>query len=135
MTGESAHSVVHSCRDPRDRGRAPSDVSPTWDTVEVNYLVGGIEALRRMRWWLFVSVIVLLVAVQNEWAWWSAIAGPLGFAGFWIPWLADLIRDWTPGARRTRAALPSQRDRIENVRQDLMRRRAGEGGDDRSQPS
>jgi hypothetical protein len=61
--------------------------------------------------------------------------GPLGFAGFWVPWLADLIRDWTPSARRARAALPSERDRIKNARQDLTRRRARENGDDRSQPS
>lgn len=103
--------------------------------MEVNYLVRGIEGLRRLRWWLLVSVIVLLVLVRNEWAWWSAIAGPVGLAGFWVPWLADLIRDWTPSARRSRAALPSERARIENARQDLMRRRAGEGGDDRSRPS
>lgn len=116
-------------------GSAPTAVSASGDNVQVNFLVRGIEGLRRLRWWLFVSVIVLLVLVRNEWAWWSAIAGPLGFAGFWIPWLADLIRDWTPSARRARAALPSERDSIENARQALMRRRAGEGGDDRSQPS
>lgn len=101
----------------------------------VRHLVRGIDGLRRLRWWLFVVVLVLLFVIRNEWAWWSEIAGPVGFAGFWIPWLADLIRDWTPSARRARAALPSEHNRIENARQELIRRRAGEDGDDRSQAS
>jgi hypothetical protein len=61
--------------------------------------------------------------------------GPLGFAGFWVPWLADLIRDWTPSARRARAALPSERDRIKNARQDLTADGLGKmATTDRSRP-
>lgn len=101
----------------------------------VKLLVRGIEGLRRLRWWLFASVIVLLVLVQDEWAWWSAIAGPVGFAGFWVPWLADLIRDWTPSARHARAASPSERERIEDARQDIMRRWAEDVSDEQSRPS
>jgi hypothetical protein len=121
--------------DSRDRGLHPLKSQLLGDNAGVNRLIHGIEGLRRLRWWLFLSVIVLLVLVRNEWAWWSAIAGPLGFAGFWVPWLAALIRDWTPSALRARAALPSERARIEKARQDLMRRRAGEDGANRSQPS
>lgn len=98
----------------------------------VKLLVRGIARLRRLRWWLFASVIVLLVLVQDEW---SAIAGSVGFAGFWVPWLADLIRDWTPSTRHARAASPSERERIEDARQDIMRRRAEDVSDEQSRPS
>lgn len=83
----------------------------------------SLGGLRRVRWWLLALVVVLSILVRHEWGWWSAIAGPVAFAGFWIPWLADLVRDWTPSARQARAAQPTEKERIEAQRQELLRRR------------
>lgn len=82
-----------------------------------------VEVLRRVRWWLLASVVLLVVVVRDEWGWWSAIAGPVALAGFWIPGLVDLLRDWSPGARSARSQLASEQERIEVVRQELQQRR------------
>lgn len=86
-------------------------------------LARSLEGLHRLRWWLPASVVLLLVLVRDEWGWWSAIAGPVAFAGFWIPGLVDLLKDGSPRARRARAHLPTEQDRIEAARQELLRRR------------
>lgn len=47
----------------------------------------------------------------------------VAFAGFWIPGLVDLLRDWSPSARKALAHLPTDQERIEAGRQELLRRR------------
>lgn len=86
----------------------------------------SLDSLRRLRWWLLGSVVVLHVLVRDEWGWWSAIAGAIAFAGFLIPGLVDLLKDWSPSSRRARANLPTEQERIEAARQELLRRRAAE---------
>ncbi len=85
-------------------------------------LAWSLDRLRRIRWWLLTSVLLLLILVQDEWGWWLAVSGPVAWSGFWIPGLVDLLRDWSPSARRARSHLPSEKERIEAARQELMRR-------------
>lgn len=82
-----------------------------------------VEVLRRLRWWLLAAVVLLDLVVRDDWGWWSAIAGPVALAGFWIPGLVGLVHDWSPSVRRARSHLPSERERIEAARQELIRRR------------
>jgi hypothetical protein len=98
--------------------------APSGQNGQMAAIAKGLEGLRRLRWWLLAPVVVLGVLVRDEWAWWSAIAGAVALAGFWIPGLVDLVRDWSPSARRARAQLPPEHERIEAARQELLRRKA-----------
>ncbi|KRC56616.1 MULTISPECIES: hypothetical protein [unclassified Nocardioides] len=82
-----------------------------------------VERLHQVRWGLLAAVMVVVIVSRDQWQWWDGLAGPLAFAGFWVPWLVALGHDWTPSAIRARREAPLERARIEAARRELQRRR------------
>lgn len=106
-----------------DSWKTPTCVANRMHDGVVSSLDHAVDRLHRIRWGLLAAVMVVVIVSRDEWQWWDSLAGPLAFAGFWVPWLVGRGHDWTPSAIRARREAPRERARIEAARRELRRHR------------